>query len=61
MVEDHINLKLLNLQHNLIQQIDNLSTLKRLIFIDLYDNELTEIANLESAKFLRVLMLGKNR
>ncbi|EDV27069.1 uncharacterized protein TRIADDRAFT_54619 [Trichoplax adhaerens] len=61
LIEDHINLKLLNLQHNSIQKIDNLSMLKRLIFIDLYDNDLDEIANLESVRFLRVLMLGKNR
>lgn len=32
-----------------------------LIFLDLYNNRITEISNLDCVPGLRVLMLGKNR
>ena len=36
-------------------------SLKRLIFLDLYDNQIEEITGLNSLRSLRVLMLGKNK
>ncbi|XP_071794627.1 leucine-rich repeat-containing protein 49-like isoform X3 [Asterias amurensis] len=57
--EDH--LRLLNFQHNSIRKIEHLTSLRRLIFLDLYDNHLEEITGLGALKSLRVLMLGKNR
>ena len=36
-------------------------SLPHLIFLDLYNNRITEIANLDCVPGLRVLMLGKNR
>ena len=60
-LEGEDQLRLLNYQHNMITKIQHLSTLKRLIFLDLYDNQIEEISGLSSLKSLRVLMLGKNR
>ena len=60
-LEGEENLRLLNFQHNLIRRIENLSYLRKLIFLDLYDNQIEEISGLSSLKSLRVLMLGKNR
>jgi len=60
-LEDEENLRLLNFQHNLIRRIQNLSHLRKLIFLDLYDNHIEEINGLSCLKSLRVLMLGKNR
>lgn len=54
-------LRLLNYQHNFIKKIANLQSLKKLIFLDLYDNQVEEIAGLSNLRSLRVLMLGKNR
>ena len=55
-------LRLLNLQHNSIARLgENLSRLTRLVFLDLYDNLVTEISGLDELASLRVLMLGKNR
>lgn len=54
-------LRLLNYQHNHIRKIINLQTLKKLIFLDLYDNQIEEISGLSNLRSLRVLMLGKNR
>ncbi|MEE6502899.1 hypothetical protein FKM82_004673 [Ascaphus truei] len=54
-------LRLLYFQHNFITKIHNLSSLQRLIFLDLYDNQIEEISGLSSLRSLRVLMLGKNR
>ena len=61
LLEDEENLRLLNFQHNLIRKIQNLSHLRKLIFLDLYDNHIEEINGLSCLKSLRVLMLGKNR
>ncbi|XP_069899086.1 leucine-rich repeat-containing protein 49 isoform X5 [Dipodomys merriami] len=57
--EEH--LRLLNFQHNFITQIQNISNLHRLIFLDLYDNQIEEISGLSTLRSLRVLLLGKNR
>jgi Leucine-rich repeat (LRR) protein len=61
LLEGEDQLRLLNLQHNMIPQIQHLGALRRLIFLDLYDNMITEMSGLQSLSSLRVLMLGKNR
>lgn len=55
--------KLLSLQHNLITRLDNISIigLSKLVFLDLYDNQLDRIAGLDALSTLRVLLVGKNR
>ncbi len=60
-LEGEDRLRLLNLQHNAITRLQNLSHLRRLVFLDLYDNLIQEISGLEGLLSLRVLMLGKNR
>ena len=60
-LEGEDQLRLLNYQHNSISRIQHLASLRRLIFLDLYDNQIDQIAGLSSLKSLRVLMLGKNR
>lgn len=60
-LEGEENLRLLNFQHNLIRKIENLGMLRKLIFLDLYDNQIEEISGLSWLRSLRVLMLGKNR
>ncbi|MGH0130398.1 UNVERIFIED_CONTAM: hypothetical protein FKN15_009201 [Acipenser sinensis] len=60
LLEGEENLRLLNFQHNLISEIQHLSHLRRLIFLDLYDNHITEISGLSALTSLRVLMLGTN-
>ncbi|XP_063955815.1 leucine-rich repeat-containing protein 49-like isoform X12 [Lytechinus pictus] len=57
--EDH--LRLLNFQHNGIRRIEHLASLRRLIFLDLYDNRIETISGLDTMRSLRVLMLGKNK
>ncbi|CAK9813867.1 Leucine-rich repeat-containing protein 49 [Anthophora quadrimaculata] len=56
-------LRLLSLQHNLLTKIDNsnFSQLSKLVFLDLYDNQIERICNLEILENLRVLLIGKNR
>ena len=53
-------LKLLNLQHNLIHSLHGIEILKRIVFLDLYDNKITDMQPLHPLTSLRVLMLGKN-
>ena len=60
-LEGEERLRLLNLQHNSISRLQHLANLKRLVFLDLYDNLVHEIAGLEGLVSLRVLMLGRNR
>lgn len=60
-LEGEENLRLLNFQHNSIARIQHLSSLRRLIFLDLYDNRIEEISGLSTLSSLRVLMLGKNK
>lgn len=62
-IKGEIKLRLLSLQHNLINNVDNLKKqiFQHLVFLDLYDNQLEKLANLDSIENLRVLLLGKNR
>lgn len=62
-IQGESRLRLLSLQHNLI---NNLESLKRqsfpfLVFLDVYDNQLERISCLDNLLNLRVLLLGKNR
>ena len=61
MLEGEEQLRLLNLQHNSITRLQHLSHLRRLVFLDLYNNLLQDMSGLEGLLSLRVLMLGKNR
>lgn len=56
-------LRLLSMQHNLLTKLDGISCagLSRLVFLDIYGNQLEKITGLESLNNLRVLLLGKNR
>ncbi|XP_012137384.1 uncharacterized protein LOC100881268 isoform X3 [Megachile rotundata] len=56
-------LRLLSLQHNLLTKIENsnFSKLTKLVFLDLYDNQIERICNFELLENLRVLLIGKNR
>ena len=60
-LEGEENVRLLNFQHNSITKIQHLSSLRKLIFLDLYDNKIEEIFGINTLSSLRVLMLGKNR
>lgn len=60
-IEGEDTLKLINYQHNQIRSIQNLDTMKSLIFLDLYDNRIEKINGLTNLINLRVLMLGKNK
>lgn len=42
-------------------RLQHLSGLRRLVFLDLYDNLVQDMSGLEDLLSLRVLMLGKNR
>eukprot|EP00474_Spongospora_subterranea_P011270 CRZ11728.1 hypothetical protein [Spongospora subterranea] len=59
-LQDEGRLRLLNMENNSITQITNLYTLPNLIFLDLYNNQISHISGLECLTTLRVLMLGKN-
>ncbi|XP_046403321.1 leucine-rich repeat-containing protein 49 isoform X2 [Ischnura elegans] len=54
-------IKLLSLQHNLINKIEDVVGLKRLVFLDLYNNQIGTTEGLGCLQNLRVLLLGKNR
>ncbi|XP_067004764.2 leucine-rich repeat-containing protein 49 [Anabrus simplex] len=56
-------LRLLSLQHNLVTRLDGLAMqgLTRLVFLDIYDNQLDRVSGLDSLINLRVLLMGKNR
>ncbi|XP_061720800.1 leucine-rich repeat-containing protein 49 isoform X2 [Cydia pomonella] len=56
-------LRLLSLQHNLINSLSGLSPLDlgKLVFLDVYDNQIDKITSLERLFSLRVLLMGKNR
>ncbi|KAI5633199.1 leucine-rich repeat domain-containing protein [Phthorimaea operculella] len=56
-------LRLLSLQHNLINSLSGLSSLElgKLVFLDVYDNQIDKITSLERLFSLRVLLMGKNR
>ncbi|XP_045452337.1 leucine-rich repeat-containing protein 49 [Melitaea cinxia] len=56
-------LRLLSLQHNLINTLSGLSPLdlSKLVFLDVYDNQIDKISSLERLFSLRILLMGKNR
>ncbi|XP_072942826.1 uncharacterized protein [Epargyreus clarus] len=56
-------LRLLSLQHNLINSLSGLTSLDlgKLVFLDVYDNQIDKITSLERLFSLRVLLMGKNR
>ncbi|ODM91418.1 Leucine-rich repeat-containing protein 49 [Orchesella cincta] len=56
-----LSLKLLSLQHNLINRLENVPLLTQLVVLDLYDNRVERISGLQGLPSLRVLLLGKNR
>lgn len=60
-LEGEEKLRMLNLQHNSIPHLQNLHILRRLVFLDMYDNLVQEITGLDTLPSLRVLMLGRNR
>lgn len=62
-LEDESKLRLLSLQHNLINNLEGLrdQSFPSLVFLDIYDNQLEKICGLDSLNNLRVLLLGKNR
>ncbi|XP_062327601.1 leucine-rich repeat-containing protein 49 isoform X3 [Osmerus eperlanus] len=61
LLEGMDKLRLLNLQHNFITRVQNLSHLQCLVFLDLYDNRISEMTGISVLSSLRVLILGKNR
>lgn len=62
LVEEN-QLRLLSLQHNLLTKLDGLQNLgvNKLVFLDIYDNQLERLSHLDSFENLRVLLVGKNR
>lgn len=56
-------MRLLSLQHNLLTKLDGLQNLgvNKLVFLDIYDNQLERLSHLDSFDNLRVLLVGKNR
>lgn len=60
-LEGEERLRLLNLQHNSITRPQHLGSLRRLVFLDFYDNLIHDMSGVEGLLSLRVLMLGKNR
>ncbi|XP_018398997.1 PREDICTED: leucine-rich repeat-containing protein 49 isoform X1 [Cyphomyrmex costatus] len=56
-------LRLMSLQHNLLTKIEssNFSQLTKLVFLDLYDNQIEKVCDFDFLENLRVLLLGKNR
>lgn len=52
---------LLPRQHNQITKIEHLTNLRNLIFLDLFDNMVSDVGGLDGVPSLRVLMLGSNR
>lgn len=62
LLEQEQRLRLLNYQNNHIKVITNLENLPNLIFLDLYNNNITTLnGSLCFVKGLRVLMAGKNK
>lgn len=57
------NLRLLSLQHNLLNSLEGFKQqdFPFLVFLDIYDNQLEQINCLEKLPNLRILLLGKNR
>ncbi|XP_039307177.1 leucine-rich repeat-containing protein 49 isoform X2 [Solenopsis invicta] len=53
----------MSLQHNLLTKLEssNFSQLTKLVFLDLYDNQIEKVCDFHLLENLRVLLLGKNR
>nr|XP_023022327.1 leucine-rich repeat-containing protein 49 [Leptinotarsa decemlineata] len=62
-IDGEPRLRLLSLQHNLINSLEMLSkqTFPTLVFLDMYDNQLERLCCLDKLENLRVLLMGKNR
>lgn len=62
-IQGESRLRLLSLQHNLINSLESLKrqNFPFLVFLDVYDNQLERICCLDVLNNLRVLLLGKNR
>nr|CAI5867842.1 unnamed protein product [Callosobruchus analis] len=62
-IDGEPRLRLLSLQHNLINSLEMLSKqlFPSLVFLDIYDNQLEQMQSLEKLENLRVLLMGKNR
>jgi len=60
LLEGEEKLKLLNMNGNWIVKIENLVSLHNLQYLELFDNQIAEIAELNKIPTLKVLMLGKN-
>jgi len=62
-INGEARLRLLSMQHNLLTKLEGISGagVSRLVFLDVYGNQLERITGLESLNNLRVLLLGKNR
>ncbi|XP_060535120.1 leucine-rich repeat-containing protein 49 isoform X2 [Cylas formicarius] len=62
-IQGEPKLRLLSLQHNLVNDLELLVNQKFpvLVFLDIYDNQLEEIKYLDCIENLRVLLMGKNR
>lgn len=62
-LEEEVNLRLLSLQHNLVNSLEGFKHqgFPFLVFLDIYDNQLERIHCLDRLENLRVLLMGKNR
>ncbi|XP_014205196.1 leucine-rich repeat-containing protein 49-like [Copidosoma floridanum] len=62
-IVDEPKLRLISLQHNSITRIEKsyLAHLTKLVFLDLYDNQIDKFCHLDPLENLRVLLMGKNK
>lgn len=62
-LDDIPNLRLLSLQHNLLNSLEGFKqhNFTFIVFLDLYDNQLEKINCLDMLLNLRILLMGKNR
>lgn len=60
-VVDEPKLRLMSLQHNLISKIEKnqLAQYNKLVFLDLYDNQIDKFCAFETLENLRVLLMGE--
>ncbi|KAJ8928190.1 hypothetical protein NQ314_019253 [Rhamnusium bicolor] len=62
-IEGEPRLRLLSLQHNLVNNLEalNKQMFPSLVFLDIYDNQLEQIQYLDALENLRVLLMGKKQ
>ncbi len=60
LLEGEEKLKVLSLQHNNIQKIENIVSLPNLSYLDLYDNFIKDLDGINNAFNLKILIIGKN-